>query len=359
MLFRKNFLRPVLVAAAVMSLCAVGVARADAEQGKTEASVLKEIFLTDIDNVKIGYATDNEAKTGVTVLVFPNGVNAGVDISGGGPASRETPVLSPTGAPTPLNAVVLGGGSAFGLDAAGGVMQYLEEQGIGYQTGFAIVPIVVQSDIYDLSYGRSDVRPDKAMGYAAAKDALTNNKVQEGNVGSGAGATVGKLKGMKRAQKAGLGIYAAQVGALKVAAVVTVNALGDIYEPEHGQKIAGLLTEDRKNFVNLKEELYKTALPDGAARSNTTIGAVVTNGKFTKGELAKIAAMATNAYARCIHPAGTLADGDTVYAVGTGEIDVDLNLTGTLAAEVMGKAIVRAIETGRISDEEYLSNIKD
>ncbi len=323
--------------------------------GHAEA-VVAEIPVTDIENVCVGNAQDTAAKTGVTVAVFPNGARVGVDISGGGPASRETPVILPTTAPTPVNAIVLAGGSAYGLAAADGVMSCLEEKGIGYDTRVALVPIVVQSDIYDLSYGSSKIRPDAKMGRAACENALRRENFVSGSIGAGTGATVGKICGMARSMKAGLGVYAVKIGDLKMAAIVAVNALGDVYDERTGQKIAGLLTKDRKNFADTREELYKLAVPTDLFRENTTIGMIITNGDFDKTQLTKLAAMTTNAYARSIRPVGTLADGDTVYAASCGAVKADLNMAGTLAAEVMSEAIRRAVLSAKMSDKEYLAD---
>lgn len=309
---------------------------------------LKEISLREFDNVWFGNAQDNDAKTGVTVAIFPKGVLCGVDISGGGPASRETPVLSPTTAPTPVNAIVLSGGSAYGLAASDGVMSWLEEHGIGYETGAALVPIVVQSCIYDLAYGSATIRPDAAMGRLACEAAYRHEKFLSGSVGAGTGATVGKLGGMNRAMKAGLGVYAVEVGDLKIAALVVVNALGDVYDERTGKIIAGLLTEDGKNFADSRTELYKIMTQtDLFNRTNTTIGMIITNGKFDKAQLTKMASMTQNAFARSIKPVGTLADGDTIYAASVGEVPADLNMVGTLAAEVMSEAIRRAVDTNK------------
>lgn len=189
----------------------------------------KEISFRSIAGVCVGNAQNDEGKTGVTVICFPDGAKTGVDISGGGPASRETPVLDPTREDIGVHAIVFAGGSAYGLAAADGVMECLEKKHIGFDTGFACVPLVVQSCIYDLSYGSAVIRPDKAMGYKACLDALVQNNPQSGSVGAGIGATVGKLCGMKQSQKSGIGYYAVQSGELKIGAVVVVNALGDIY----------------------------------------------------------------------------------------------------------------------------------
>ena len=317
--------------------------------------LIKEISIKEIEGVSIGHAQDENAKTGVSVIYFKNGAQAGCDISGGGPASRETPLTDPMTADNPLNAVVLSGGSAFGLAASDGVMKYLEEQGIGYNTGYALVPLVCQSCIFDLGYGKSNIRPDAALGYEACKNAFECCDDSIGNVGAGTGASVGKLMGMKQAQKAGLGIHAIQVGELQIAAVVVVNAFGDIFNPETGQKIAGLMDSTRSTFLDLEQMfLHFMSAPKDLFNSNTTIGCVITNAKFDKAKLNKIAAMTRNAYARCINPVGTMADGDSIYTCSVGEVVSDVNLVGTLSAKVMQKAILKAVESAKIPDEEYL-----
>jgi len=302
---------------------------------------LKEISITEIEGLRIGNAQDLNAMTGVTVLRFDEGAKAGCDISGGGPASRETPLTSPVTADNPINAIVLSGGSAFGLAASDGVMRYLEEHGIGYDTGFAKVPLVCQSCIYDLGIGRADVRPDAAMGYAA----------ESGITGAGTGASVGKICGREYATKTGLGIYAVSAGSLKVAAVVVLNALGDIYDPSTGEKIAGPKLPGMDGFADSREALYKLSQQTDlfrAKNSNTTIGAIITNGDFSKAELNKIASMTRSAYSRCINPVGTMADGDSIYAASCGpRVTADVNMTGTLAAEVMAEAIQIAVKAAK------------
>lgn len=305
---------------------------------------IREIAITDMPEVSIGNVQSDEAKTGVTVLLFDKkGAVVGVDISGGGPASRETPLTSPVTADNPINAIVLSGGSAYGLAAADGVMRCLEDHGIGFETGYAKVPLVCQSCIYDLGYGSATVRPDSAMGYAACEKALAGGNPSCGSVGAGTGATVGKICGMERAMKSGLGMYAVELGELRMAAVVVVNALGDIFDPSTGKKIAGLLTADGTSFGDSCEELWKMGRRENLFTGNTTIGAVFTNGKFNKAQMNKIASMTRNAYARCINPVGTLADGDSIYAASAGDVEADLNVAGTLAAYVMERAIVAAI----------------
>lgn len=311
---------------------------------------LKEISITSLPGLRIGNAQDYDAMTGVTVLLFDQGAKVGVDISGGGPASRETPLASPLTADNPINAIVLSGGSAYGLAASDGVMRYLEEHGIGYETGFAKVPLVLQSCIYDLGIGRADVRPDAAMGYAACVNAEKNQPVS-GIIGGGCGASVGKICGREIATKTGLGIYAVSAGELMIAAVVVLNALGDIYDPSTGRQIAGPRKPDGSGFYDSREEFYKmtqqTDLFTKKGSGNTTISAIITNGHFSKAELNKLASMTRCAYARCINPVGTMADGDSIYAASIGTVPADLNMTGTLAAEVMAEAIQIAVTAAK------------
>lgn len=312
-----------------------------------ENTLYEQIKINEMDGFRIGNSQNSVAKTGVTVIIFDKKATVGVDVSGGGPASRETHLCDPTTADNPINAIVLSGGSAFGLAAADGVMQYLEEHGMGYDTGYARVPLVCASCIYDLNYGYSKTRPDSKMGYKACKDAENNNP-KSGDEGAGTGATVGKILGMERASNSGLGIFAVRLGELEVAAIVAVNALGDVFDPSSGKQIAGLRSEDGNGFSETKNELYKIAKRTDLFSGNTTIGAVITNGNFSKAETNKIASMTRNAYARCINPVGTLADGDTIYAASVGGVDADINVAGTLAAEVMEKAIVNAITSSKV-----------
>jgi L-aminopeptidase/D-esterase-like protein len=303
-----------------------------------------EINIRDMDGFRIGNAQNAEAKTGVTVIIFDKKARVGIDVSGGGPAAIETHLADPTTADTPVNAIMLGGGSAYGLAAASGISHYLEERGIGYDTRFALVPLVCGSCIYDLCNGSATVRPDSAMGYAACLDAEKNDP-KSGDFGAGCGATVGKICGMSRASNSGLGMYAVRLGELEMAAVVAVNALGDVYDPATGAELAGLRSQDGTEFVDSRTELYKICKKTDMFTGNTTIGAVITNGAFTKAEMCKIASMTRNAYARCINPVGTMADGDTIYAATVGNVNADINVAGTLAAEVMEKAILNAIKS--------------
>lgn len=300
---------------------------------------MREININEIENVKIGSAEDKEAATGCTVIICERGAPAGIDVRGGGPASRETELLSQQATCGAIHAVLLSGGSAFGLDAAGGVMEYLEKRGVGLPVGPTTVPLVCQSCIFDLGVGRSDVRPDKEMAKRACENAELNCP-QSGSVGAGTGATVGKLLGPAFAMKSGLGIYAVQLGELKVGAVVAVNACGDIYDFETGEIIAGLLNEDKTGFRSSERTMYSMAeLPQG----NTTIGVIITNAKFDKSRMTKIAQMAQDGYSRSIRPVHTSMDGDTVYAMSVGDVEANMDLTGTLAARVMSMAIKNAV----------------
>lgn len=305
----------------------------------------KEISITQVGNIRIGQVEDTKAATGCTVIISEQGMAAGLDVRGGGPASRDSELLDPLAAAGFVHAVLLAGGSAFGLDCAGGVMAYLEEHDIGFDVGVTKVPLVVQSDLFDLTVGDKSVRPDRAMGYEAAKRAMEAPNYRDGNFGAGCGATVGKICGMDTCMKSGIGSYAIELGELKIGAIVAVNALGDIYDWKTGKKIAGLLTEDKNGFRDTVEVMKQSiAVHENKFVENTTIGAVITNAKFDKSQLCKIAGMTHNGYARSIRPVHTTADGDSIYALSVGDVSADQDLVGTLAADVMSEAIKRAIE---------------
>ena len=306
---------------------------------------MHEIPVTDVGPVFIGQVENSEAATGCTVFIAPQGMPAGLDVRGGGPASRESQLLNPLMAAQRIHAIVLAGGSAYGLGTANGVMQYLEEKGIGYDTGYALVPLVAQADIYDLSVGKASVRPDPAMGYEAAKTALEAPNYRDGNYGAGCGATVGKSAGMDYCMKSGIGSYAVQIGELKVGAIVVLNALGDVYDWKTGQQIAGLLTEEKDGLRSTSEFMRRSyAVVENKFTGNTTICVVLTNASFHKAQLCKIAGMAHDGYARSINPVHTSADGDSIYAVSLGDVAADQDLVGTLSAEVVSEAIIRAVQ---------------
>ena len=305
----------------------------------------QRIAFSAIRGVRVGNAQDDEAATGVTVFRLTEPGRAAVEIFGGGPASRETETIVPERS-HPLNALVFSGGSAYGLAAADGVMRCLEAHGVGYDTGIALVPIVCQSCIYDLGYGRSDVRPDASMGYAACEASFSGNDPRSGSVGAGTGATVGKAAGMRQAQKSGIGYAAVQSGRLQIGVAVVLNSYGDIFAD--GRKIAGMRTPDGAAFADSFQTLLK-ATGDNlfTSTTNTTLAAIFTNGDFTPDQLKHLARMAAAGMARAIRPAFTTADGDTVYAVSVGpdsyRVTASLDATGALAAALLEEAISAAV----------------
>lgn len=310
---------------------------------------MHEISLRELTGVRIGHAQDTKNGTGCTVLWFPDSAPCGIDIRGGGPAGRETGLLQPVAAAPAIHAILLSGGSAFGLGAADGVMTYLREQGIGFPTPVCPVPLVVSSCIFDLDCGQK-AWPDAAMGYAACVASETPDWA-EGNVGAGTGATVGKLRGAAYMVKSGLGMYAVQVGELQVGAVMVVNALGDVLTADN-RILAGMRRTDGTGFADTQRVMVTADRQEPtlfsqacAGTTNTTIGAVLTNGAFSKTEMTKIAAMGSNGLCRAIRPVNTTADGDSLYAASIGTVTAELNTVGVLAAYVVEQAIRRAVET--------------
>ena len=304
---------------------------------------MKEIKITDIQGIKIGHAENIEAGTGCTVIICEKGAYAGVDVRGGAPASRETQLLNPVNLVEQVHAVVLSGGSAFGLDCAAGVMEYLEGHDIGFDVQVTKVPIVCGAALFDLVVGDHKIRPDKKMGYDACVQA-SDKECLQGSVGAGTGASVGKLLGMDRAMRGGIGIYGVQIGDLKVASIVAVNCLGDVIHPDTGERAAGLLDEAKKKVISTEEEMYKTySNKTNLFSGNTTIGVVITNGKMNKPQATKVASMTHNGFARSMRPAHSMFDGDTIYALSTSEVDADVNVIGALGAETMAKAVYQAV----------------
>jgi L-aminopeptidase/D-esterase-like protein len=323
------------VCAAVGSLASIG--------GQTRPAAVN-LTLTAVDGIKVGHFTLSERPTGCTVIVAKDDTTGGVDVRGGAPGTRETDVLSPTNSVQIVNAITLSGGSAYGLDAASGVMRWLEEHNIGYPVGRnGVVPIVPAAILFDLGFGGSaKIRPTADCGYKAAA-AATADPVTEGNVGAGAGATIGKSAG--RPMKAGIGSAAIRLpNGLVVAALVAVNAVGDIIDPATGQVIAGTRTEDGKHLGDARTLLRAGTGRDGRPGENTTLGVVATNAKLTKAQAQKVAQMAHDGYARAIAPVHTPGDGDTIFALATGTWSGEPNhgTIGSLAAEAMADAIVRA-----------------
>ena len=309
--------------------------------------------ITDVPGIRVGHAQDIEAITGCTVVLCMEGAVGGVDQRGGAPGTRETDLLGPMHLVNKVHGVLLTGGSAFGLDAATGVMRFLEEQGVGFDAHVARVPIVPAAVLFDLEIGRADVRPDAAMGHQACEKASTDPP-EEGNAGAGMGAMVGKILGMAGATKSGIGSASRDLGGgAVVGALIAVNAVGDVVDPASGEILAG--TRPAKlgpmrfggdarfadTLAVMKGMAGKMALRF-ASRGNTVIGVVATNAQLTKEEVNKVAQMAHDGIARAIRPAHTLLDGDTLFALSTGGKSVDVNIIGAYAAEVVEEAIVRA-----------------
>ena len=302
----------------------------------------KEIPITSMKGFRIGHAQDEIHATGCTVILPDKKAVCGVDVRGGGPASRENQLLNPLMSNDGINGLLLSGGSAYGLDAARGMMIYLEKKRKGVKVGDAIVPIVVGSCIFDLGCVDGSVRPDANMGYKACVDAQ-KNELRNGNVGAGMGATVGKIYGADRSMKSGLGCYAVQVGSLQVGAVVVVNAIGDVYELDSRKELAGLLSKDKSEMISSETEAVKLLQLASQFSLNTTIGAVITNAGLDKAEMNKVAAMASNGIARTIRPVNTSMDGDSIYALSVGKVKSCADVVGTLAAHVLGMAVNRAV----------------
>jgi L-aminopeptidase/D-esterase-like protein len=317
---------------------------------RTSAAKESDGGITDVQGIRVGHFTDSRRPTGCTVLIFDKSATAGVDVRGSAPGTRETDLLSPTNTVRQVQAILLSGGSAFGLDAASGVVRYLEEQGLGIHVGSVTVPIVPAAVLYDLAIGDSKIRPTAESGYQACK-AATTGKVAQGNVGAGAGATVGKMFGAKAAMKSGLGTASIRIAGtgIVVSAIVAVNAVGDIVDPKTGKIIAGARKADGSGFLDSMLQLREGREVELPIGGNSTIGVVATNVAFEKVQLTKIAQMAHDGFARTINPVHTLADGDTIFAVATGAIPVKANhgAIGALAAEVMAEAVLRAVRNAR------------
>lgn len=293
-----------------------------------------------VDGVKIGNQTDRDALTGVTVVLCEEGAIAGVDVRGSAPGTRETDLLDPVNTVDKVHAVVLSGGSAFGLAASSGVMKYLEERGVGFDTGVAKVPIVTQAVIFDLYLGDPKVRPDEKMGYEAAKAA--SNEFEIGNCGAGTGASIGKIKGPQFAMKSGLGYSEFRgEGGLVVGALVAVNAMGDVYRD--GRILAGTLNDTKDGFENSSQWICSAAETNIPIGINTTIGVILTNAVLTKAQAKKVAQTAHNGYARAIMPVHTSLDGDTIFAVATGKVQTTVDTVSHIAALEMEKAIREAV----------------
>lgn len=312
--------------------------------------------ITDVPGIQVGHAQDTDAKTGCTVVLPEGNAVGGVDQRGGAPGTRETDALHPMHLVENVHGILLSGGSAFGLDAAGGVMRYLEERKVGFNTGAARVPIVPAAIIFDLGLGRSDRRPDAEMGYQACLNA-SPNPPEEGNVGAGTGATVGKILGMGQAMKSGIGTASIYLGrGVVVGAIVAVNAFGDILDPTSGAIVAGARSLKRgpirigepgyfADTMSVMRTLAGRTILSFAMREHTVIAVVASNARLNKEQTNKVAQMAQDGIARAVRPAHTMLDGDTVFALSTGKIKADANIVGAFAAEALAKAILRAVLT--------------
>jgi L-aminopeptidase/D-esterase-like protein len=324
--------------------------------------------ITDVPGIRVGHAHDAEAVTGCTVVLSEKGAVGGVDQRGGAPGTRETDPLRPMHLVQKVHAIVLSGGSAFGLDSATGVVRYLEEKGIGFDVRVTKVPIVPAAILFDLGIGRSDVRPDAAMGYQACLNASTD-RPQEGNAGAGMGATLGKILGMTGAMKSGIGTASMDLGGgAVVGVIVAVNPFGDVIDPASGEILAGARPtkvgpiqvgdgEDFADTLKVMRSIAGKTILRFASRGNTVIGVVATNAQLTKEEANKVAQMAHDGLARTVRPAHTMLDGDTLFAVSTGEKKVDVNIVGAYAAEVVAQSIINAVKAAEAVDD--LPSVRD
>ncbi len=312
------------------------------------------LALTSIPGIKIGHAHDDIGLTGCTVIICEEGAVAGVDQRGGAPGTRETDALRPMHMVDRAHAVLLTGGSAFGLDAAAGVMKYLDEKNVGFNTGVAKVPIVPSAVLFDLGLGDSKIRPNLEMGYQACFNA-SNCIPEQGNVGAGMGATVGKILGMKQAMKSGIGYSMLSAGGgIYVGVIIAVNSFGDVVDSSSGTILAGARSLEAgpikvgkgKEFADTIETMKSFAgrtIMDFAARQNTVIGVVITNARLEKEEANKVAQMAHNGLALTIRPAHTMFDGDTIFSMATGQRKADVNIVGAIAVLAVAEAIVNAV----------------
>ena len=306
--------------------------------------MMKEICITEMEEFYIGNAQNEAAGTGCTVIICEEGAVAGVDVRGGSPGTRETDALNPCNLRRSIHAVILAGGSAFGLDAAGGVMRFLEEKGVGRDVLVTKVPIVCGAILFDLKCGDYRVRPDLQMGYDTCRNAY-NEHPKEGNYGAGTGATIGKAKGAEYAMKGGLGIVCYQAGALKVGVVIAVNCVGDIFDPKLNRLIAGALSDDKQTLAD-SEEIMLSNYEDQTDffSENTILGTVITNAKLDKAQVNKLASVSHNGIARTVRPAHTVYDGDTIFTMASGKVNANPDVVAILAVRAVEQAILNAVK---------------
>ncbi|NMA94768.1 MAG: P1 family peptidase [Clostridiales bacterium] len=299
--------------------------------------------IVDVEGIEVGHAWDEKGKTGCSVIMCRGGAIGGVDVRGSAPGTRETDLLNPVNMMQEVHAIALCGGSAFGLAAVDGVMKYLEEQGIGFNTGIARVPIVPAAVLFDLGYGDPNARPDMEMGYRAC-EAASDDNILQGSIGAGAGATVGKILGVENSTKGGIGTASLTLSnGIIVGAIVAVNSFGDVLDIDKGNIIAGAKDPRTGEFIDTTQTFVEGNRLGYFLGQNTTIGVVATNAHLTKAEVNKMASMAHNGYAKAISPVHTMFDGDTIFALSTGDIQGDINILGTAAAIAMGRAINNAV----------------
>ena len=305
--------------------------------------------ITDVAGIEVGHFTDPRRPTGCTVVIARDGAIAGVDVRGAAPGTRETDLLAPTNLVDQVHGILLAGGSAWGLDAATGVVRWLEEQGVGFPAGPVRLPIVPGAVLFDLLVGDATIRPDAAAGYAACK-AASAKAPAEGNVGAGAGAAVGKIFGIERAMKGGIGTASVTLDGVTVGALIACNALGDVVDPQSGQPIAGARTANGKALLDTRRALLRGEAPKPLLPgTNTTIGVIATDAVITKAQASRLATMGHDGLARSINPVHTMSDGDTLFALGTGRAGKSpgMMVLGTMAAEVVALAVVRAVRAAQ------------
>ena len=303
--------------------------------------------ITSIEGIKVGHAQDEQGLTGCTVILCEDGAVGGMDQRGNATSSRQVDAMRPSHIVEKVHGVMLAGGSAFGLDTASGAMRYLEEKGIGFEYGPARIPTVPTAILFDLRLSGDTARPDAEMGYQACLNA-SNTAPAEGNQGAGSGATVGKILGMKRAMKSGIGTAAIEIGeGVIVGAIVAVNAFGDVVDPSSGEIVAGARSNEGDalfaDTLKVMRALVGQKLTERMSDDNTVIGVVATNAEFNKIEVTKLAQMSQNGVVRTIRPAHTTGDGDTMFALATGQVKAEVNIVGAYAAQVVSEAILRAV----------------
>jgi L-aminopeptidase/D-esterase-like protein len=314
--------------------------------------------ITDVAGIEVGHYSETRRPTGCSVVIARQGAVAGVDVRGAAPGTRETDLLQPANLVQQVHAVLLAGGSAWGLDAAGGVMRWLEENRIGLDTGYGLVPIVPAAVLFDLGVGDARIRPDAQAGYQACV-AASRQAPAQGNVGAGSGALVGKLLGHARAMKGGIGSASVSAGGCTVGALIACNAVGDVLEPASGRLLAGARSEDGLRLLGTRDALLQGQLPQQLLTgTNTTIGVIATDAVLTKAQAQRLAQVAHDGLARAINPVHTLFDGDTLFALGTGASgkNADMLLLATLAAEATARATVNAVHAAqglRLGDQHW------